>query len=100
MRNPTATSGERLTRVGLIALTGAVLLFLVAPILTIVPLSFSSGSFFYYPLPGLSLRWYEDFFTSTFWLPALKNSLIVGISATLIATVLGTLGALGIWRAR
>ena len=63
-------------------LTGAVLVFLVAPILTIVPLSFSSGSFFYYPLPGFSLRWYQDFFTSSFWLPSLKNSLIVGVSAT------------------
>jgi putative spermidine/putrescine transport system permease protein len=95
-----ATLGERVTRVALIALTGLVLVFLVAPILVIVPLSFSSGSFFYYPLPGLSLRWYEDFFTSTFWLPALKNSLIVGGSATTIATGLGTLAALGIWRAR
>ena len=76
------------------------LVFLVAPILTIVPLSFSSGSFFYYPLPGFSLRWYQDFFTSSFWLPSLKNSLIVGISATVLATVLGTLAALGIWRAR
>jgi len=100
VRNPTATSGERATRLGLIVLTGAVLLFLVAPILTIVPLSFSSGSFFYYPLPGLSLRWYEDFFTSSFWLSSLKNSLIIGISATVLATVLGTMAALGIWRAR
>ncbi|HXU55839.1 MAG TPA: ABC transporter permease [Casimicrobiaceae bacterium] len=100
MRNPTATSGERATRLGLIVLTGAVLLFLVAPILTIVPLSFSSGSFFYYPLPGLSLRWYEDFFTSSFWLSSLKNSLIIGISATVLATFLGTMAALGIWRAR
>jgi putative spermidine/putrescine transport system permease protein len=100
MRNPNATFGERLTRVGLIALTGAVLLFLVAPILTIVPLSFSSGSFFYYPLPGLSLRWYQDFFTSSFWLSSLKNSLIIGTSATVLATVLGTMAALGIWRAR
>ena len=33
-------------------------------------------------------------------MPALKNSLIVGVSATVIATVLGTLAALGIWRAR
>ena len=99
-RNPTATHGERLTRVGLIVLTGAVLLFLVAPILTIVPLSFSSGSFFYYPLPGLSLRWYEDFFTSSFWLSSLQNSLIIGISATVLATVLGTMAAIGIWRAR
>ncbi len=99
-RNPTATLGERLARTGLIALTGAVLLFLVAPILTIVPLSFSSGSFFYYPLPGLSLRWYQDFFTSSFWLSSLQNSLIIGISATVLATVLGTMAALGIWRAR
>jgi putative spermidine/putrescine transport system permease protein len=100
LRNPTATLGERVTRVGLIVLTGAVLLFLVAPILTIVPLSFSSGSFFYYPLPGLSLRWYQDFFTSSFWLSSLQNSLIIGISATVLATVLGTMAALGIWRAR
>ena len=100
MRNPTATLGERATRIGLIVLTGAVLLFLVAPILTIVPLSFSSGSFFYYPLPGLSLRWYQDFFTSSFWLSSLRNSLIIGISATVLATVLGTMAALGIWRAR
>ena len=99
-RNPTATLGERLTRIGLIVLTGAVLLFLVAPILTIVPLSFSSGSFFYYPLPGLSLRWYQDFFTSSFWLSSLQNSLIIGISATVLATFLGTMAALGIWRAR
>ena len=97
---PTATLGERVTRAGLIALTASVLVFLVAPILTIVPLSFSSGSFFTYPLPGLSLRWYQDFFSSSFWLSSLKNSLIIGTSATLLATVLGTMAALGIWRAR
>ncbi|HEY2862236.1 MAG TPA: ABC transporter permease [Casimicrobiaceae bacterium] len=100
MHDPTATLGERFTRIGLIVLTAAVLVFLVAPILTIVPLSFSSGSFFYYPLPGLSLRWYQDFFTSSFWLLSLKNSLIIGTSATVLATVLGTMAALGIWRAR
>jgi putative spermidine/putrescine transport system permease protein len=95
-----ATRGERVTRAALALLTALVLVFLVAPIVTIVPLSFSSGSFFVYPLPGLSLRWYEDFFTSTFWLPALKNSLIVGVSSTIIATILGTLAALGLWRTR
>ena len=76
------------------------LLFLIAPIGVIVPLSFSAGSFLHFPLPGLSLRWYEDFFTSDLWLPALKNSLIVGTGATLIATTLGTLAAVGFWRAR
>ena len=100
MRTGTVTAGERIAGIGAAVLTGAVLIFLVAPILAIVPLSFSSGSFFYYPLPGFSLRWYEDFFSSSFWLPSLENSLIVGVSATVLATVLGTLAALGIWRAR
>jgi putative spermidine/putrescine transport system permease protein len=96
----TETIGQRLTSAGLAALTALVLVFLVAPIAIIVPLSFSSGSFFFYPLPGFSLRWYQDFFTSSFWLPSVWNSLIVGVSATLLATLLGTLGALGMWRAR
>jgi putative spermidine/putrescine transport system permease protein len=100
MRAGTVTAGQRIAGIGAAALTGAVLIFLIAPILVIVPLSFSSGSFFYYPLPGFSLRWYEDFFSSSFWLPSLENSLIVGISATVLATVLGTIAALGIWRAR
>ena len=100
MRDHAETLGQRIARVALAVLTAIVLAFLVAPIVIIVPLSFSSGSFFYYPLPGLSLRLYEDFFASSFWLPALQNSLIVGTSATIIATVLGTLAAIGIWRAR
>jgi putative spermidine/putrescine transport system permease protein len=94
------TIGQRATRIALALFCALVLFFLVAPILIIVPLSFSSGSFFHYPLPGLSLRWYEDFFTSSFWLPSLWNSLIVGASATALATLFGTLAALGLWRAR
>ncbi|HEY1325438.1 MAG TPA: ABC transporter permease [Casimicrobiaceae bacterium] len=100
MHSGVFTVGERVTRAALAVLTTAVLIFLIAPIVTIVPLSFSSGAFFTYPLPGLSLRWYEDFFTSSFWLPALENSLIVGTSATVLATALGTLASLGLWRAR
>ncbi len=100
MRDDSATTGQSLARVGLALLTALVLVFLVAPIAIVVPLSFSSGSFFYYPLPGFSLRWYQDFFSSSFWVPSVWNSLIVGASATLLATVLGTLAALGMWRAR
>lgn len=77
-----------------------VLLFLLAPIAVMVPLSFSAGSFLYYPLPGLSLRWYQDFFGSDFWLPALWNSLLVGAAAAAVATVLGTLAAFGLWLSR
>jgi len=99
-RAGTETAGQRMARAGLGTLTALVLVFLVAPIVIIVPLSFSSGSFFHYPLPGFSMRWYHDFFTSSFWLPSVWNSLIVGSAATALATVLGTLAALGIWRSR
>jgi putative spermidine/putrescine transport system permease protein len=94
------SAGQRWTRYGLWTFVTLVLVFLMAPILVIVPLSFSAGSFLFFPLPGLSLRWYADFFTSDLWLPALKNSLIVGVGATVIATTLGTLAAFGFWRAR
>lgn len=77
----------------------AAALFLVAPLVVIVPLSFSEGSFLHFPLPGIGLRWYRAFFASGFWLASLWNSLVIGLSATAVATTLGTLAALGLWRA-
>lgn len=77
----------------------AVLVYLLAPILAIIPLSFSSSSFLAYPMPGWSLQWYENLFTSDAWVRAARNSFIVAPAATLIATVLGTLTAVGLARA-
>jgi putative spermidine/putrescine transport system permease protein len=89
---------ERISRGAFYAYCAGVFLFLVVPILTVIPLSFSSDAFLTYPLPSLSLRWYEDFFTSPRWLPALMNSLLIAAATTLIATPLGTLAALGLVR--
>ena len=77
-----------------------VFVFLLAPILVIVPLSFNAGAFFTYPLAGVSLRWYREFFTGVQWQRAVENSLIVGIGATVVATSLGTLAAFGLHRVR
>jgi putative spermidine/putrescine transport system permease protein len=77
-----------------------VCIFLVAPILVFIPLSFSAGIFFHYPIPDLSWRWYDDLFTSPFWLSSLFNSLIVGTATTVLATLLGVLAAFGLWRSR
>lgn len=77
---------------------GLVILFLIAPIVAIVPLSFNAEPFFTYPMPGLSLRWYREFFDSNVWQLALKNSIIVAIFATLLSTFLGTLAAIGLSR--
>ena len=82
-----------------------VLLFLILPILVIVPLSFNSEPFFSFTEGMLtlqpdawSLRWYEQVFTDPRWLLAIKNSFIIGFFATLLATVLGTCAAVGLAR--
>ena len=92
-----------LDKLGWWALRGAcvlVLLFLLLPILVIMPLSFSDSSFLVYPIPAWSLKWYQNLFTSAEWSRAAKNSFIVAPAATLIATVLGTLAAVGMARSR
>ena len=76
----------------------AVLVFLLLPILVIMPLSFSASSFLAYPMPGWSLQWYQNLFTSADWARAARNSFIVAPLATLLATVLGTLAAVGLAR--
>jgi putative spermidine/putrescine transport system permease protein len=75
-----------------------VLLYLLLPILVIMPLSFSASSFLAYPMPGWSLQWYQNLFTSEDWGRATKNSFIVAPAATLLATTLGTLTAVGLAR--
>ena len=90
---------QQALRFGYYGFCALVFIFLVVPIVAVVPLSFNSGTFLTYPLEGFSLRWYDDFFTSPRWLPALRNSVVVGIATTAIATPLGTLAALGLVRA-
>jgi putative spermidine/putrescine transport system permease protein len=75
---------------------GTVLAFLSIPILLILPISFSAGTFLSYPLPGMSLRWYQAITEPFPWVFAFKNSLVVGIAATVLSVVLGTMAAYGI----
>jgi putative spermidine/putrescine transport system permease protein len=94
------TPTEWVTRAFLWIVSALVLLFLMAPLLAIVPLSFSSSLYLFYPIPHFSLRWYQDFFTSDAWLTAFRNSMIIGSATTVLATVLGTLAALGLAQER
>ncbi|MGC3873545.1 ABC transporter permease [Halomonas sp. GXIMD04776] len=98
-----ATTGERIWHYVFLTLCGLIFLFLIGPLLVIIPLSFNAEPYFTFTEAmltfdpaGYSLRWYEDFFTSSAWLNAIKNSFIVGIASTLLATILGTIAALGL----
>ncbi|WP_206958059.1 ABC transporter permease [Trinickia acidisoli] len=90
----------RLGRFAHIGVSLLVLLFLVLPVLVVMPLSFNAQPYFTYPLPGVSLRWYRHFVDSPEWMLALKNTMITGVSATAIATVLGVTASLGLMSPR
>jgi putative spermidine/putrescine transport system permease protein len=75
-----------------------VLLYLVFPILVVIPLSFSAGTYLSFPPPGFSLRWYANFFGRTDWLDAALLSLWVGAAVMLLATALGAPAALALVR--
>lgn len=76
-----------------------VLLFLFAPIAVLVVFSFNEGASTS-AMSGFSLRWYRELFRNSEILGALKNSLILAVSSSLIATVLGTAAAFGIHHMR
>jgi putative spermidine/putrescine transport system permease protein len=95
-----ATRGQKVTWLGLRVFGTFACFFLAAPILAYMPLSFNSGGFIYYPLEGYSLRWYVEFFHSQFWIASVLNSLLIGAATTLLATILGTLAALGLWHSK
>lgn len=74
-------------------------LFLYAPLLVMVFFSFNesrSTSVF----SGFSFKWYRELFASSDTMTALKNTLILALSSAVIATLLGTLAAVGIFRMR
>ncbi|MCY3690178.1 MAG: ABC transporter permease [Gammaproteobacteria bacterium] len=100
VHNPGDSRLRRWLHVGFCA---AVLFFLVAPVLVVIPLSFNAEPYFTFTEGMLrlepdawSLRWYENVLGEGRWLPALGKSLVIGIAATIVSTTLGTLAALGL----
>jgi putative spermidine/putrescine transport system permease protein len=93
-------SQERLGSIALWAVTILTLIFLIAPSLIVIPMSFSAGETLSFPPPGYSLRWYENFFTRPEWRLAARNSVIVAVLTTIVATVLGTGVSIALMRGR
>lgn len=118
-----ATPLERIWHYLFMTICGSVLVFLIAPILVVIPLSFNVEPYFSFTRGMLtfdptaySLKWYADmldngttgrFATGSWdwfkdvwnnaqWVIAMKNSFFIGIIATVIATILGTVAAVGL----
>ena len=98
-----ATMGQRVWYYIFRLICTAIFLFLILPILVILPLSFNASDFFTFTQEmlaldpaGYSLKHYQDFFTNSDWQHALANSARIAPMATLMATTFGTLAAIGL----
>jgi putative spermidine/putrescine transport system permease protein len=102
---PYAGSLERTWYYGFRFGCALIFIFLIMPILVIIPLSFNAEPYFTFT-PGMltldpdafSMRWYEDMMTNEQWIHSMKNSFIIGFFATILSTTLGTVAALGLSR--
>lgn len=120
-----ASTLERVWHYTYLVICTLIFLFLIAPILVVIPLSFNSEPYFTFTekmlkldATGYSTRWYDllltfgmvdpdaardsswwaDAWNNAKWINAAKNSVIIGVFSTLIATTLGTIAALGLSR--
>jgi len=72
--------------------------FLVMPLVLLVPISLTDSQFLEFPPKQISLRWYREFFVDQSWVAATVLSFKVGVGATLVALVVGTLASVAIVR--
>ncbi len=76
--------------------TALVLVFLIAPLIVAIMLSFAPTELLAFPPRGFSLRWYADFFTAGRWTLATWNSLVVATATMVLSTLLGAMAAVGL----
>lgn len=88
--------GGKIGHYALLVFCIGALVFLMAPVLVVVPLAFNAEPYFTYPIHDWSLKWFREFFTDEVWQISVKNSFVIAISATVIATTLGTLASVGL----
>lgn len=116
---------ERVWHYTYLVICALIFLFLIAPILVVMPLSFNAEPYFTFSEKmlklnpeGYSTRWYDllltfgmqepdairdsswwaDVWHNAKWVQATKNSVIIGFFSTILATTLGTIAALGLSR--
>ena len=92
----TETQITRRRRLWLYACVGLIVLFLIAPSLLVIPLSFSDSRYLAFPPPAWSVRWYVAYFSAVEWREATYVSIAAAILTMLLSTVLGTLAAYGL----
>jgi putative spermidine/putrescine transport system permease protein len=82
------------------AITIAVVIYLLGPILILFPLAFTDSQYLRFPPTGFSLQWFARYFSDRTWTEPTLVSLRVGIVTAVVATVIGTMAAISLAKAR
>jgi putative spermidine/putrescine transport system permease protein len=93
---PRPRPGRLLLRLAVLGIA----VFLIAPLLVVVPMSFSDSTLMVFPPQRYSLRWYEAYFGNRAWTDATWVSLKAGLLVGVISTALAVAAALGLARGR
>lgn len=75
-----------------------ILLVLIIPSLVAFPVSLTSKTYLSLPSDGISLQHFRNLFTSPEWLSSFGQSFVIALCAASLATLIGTLAAIGLWR--
>ena len=73
-----------------------VILFLLLPLVIVIPISFVNSKYLQFPPTDFSLRWYVNYLDDPHFLTSTLNSLYLGFSSSIIATIIGTMAAIGL----
>ncbi len=76
----------------------SLLVFLVAPALIAIPVSLTNKTYLSLPWDGISLQYYREVFSSPEWVSSFFQSTVIGLTSAALATIVGTLAAVGLWR--
>lgn len=91
---------SRVFRLGGVIVCVVVVLFMVIPAVTVAVLSFAGGQQLTFPPQTWSLVEYHRLFTNGVWIPAIEESLLVGVPVSVLAVIVGVPAALAINRTR
>src|SRR6202162_2303479 len=83
-----------------VVLAVLVAVFLIAPIVIIVPMSFSTAISFEFPPPGYWTGYYREYLSSYAWLDATANSFIIAFASMLLTLLVALPAAFGYARYR
>lgn len=96
MTQRTYSDFPAVVRLPLYAFTALVLALLILPLAAALPIALNAEPWFRYPLSGFSSRWFAQLLTSDLWRSAIVNSVLIAFATMLLATVLGTIAAIGL----